>query len=203
MKNNVSAEPNIDLIKDNKGDSEQFSSLKNLLNKNLDEMEGISEGGISSGIKVLFHDFDVMTQGLTRGDLIIFAGRPMMGKTSISIQITKNIAQVHNLPVCFFSFDMSKKEITQRLMALEVGIDINRIKSAKLQQDEWPTIGEATFSLGNLPIFVDDNKKLTVEDIKEKSKKILTASDNKNLGLIVIDSFEMMMDPTRENYEQN
>ena len=58
MKNNVSAEPNIDLIKDNKGDSEQFSSLKDLLNKHLDEMKGISEGEISSGIKVLFHDFD-------------------------------------------------------------------------------------------------------------------------------------------------
>ena len=113
-----------------------LESLKDLMESNYEEMENLSLGNITGGIPVSFYDFDAMTQGLRRGDLIAFAGRPMMGKTSLALQVAKNIAS-QKLQVCFFSFDMSKEELAYRLLAMETGVEIGRVRTGRLQQEEW------------------------------------------------------------------
>ena len=139
-----------EILEDIKDEAIHIESLKDLLNKNYDKIENLSLGNITPGIRISFDDFDVMTEGLRRGDLIAFAGRPMMGKTSLSLQISKNIAS-QNLPVCFFGFDMSKEEYVYRILGMKLGIAINRLRSGKLQHEEWALLGDAIYSLSQLP----------------------------------------------------
>ena len=178
----------------------EIESLKDLLNKNYDKIESLSLGNSTPGIPISFYDFDAMTQGLRRGNLIAFAGRPMMGKTSLALQIAKNVA-IQNLPVCFFGFDMSKEEYVFRILGMKLGIEINRLRSGRLQQDEWALLGEAIYSLSQLPIFIEDKRRITFQEIKDKCKNISSSSDQKNLGLIAIDSYHMIEYPNLDNYQ--
>ena len=169
----------------------EFKSLKDLMESNYEEMENLSLGSIRGGIPVSFFDFDAMTQGLRRGDLIAFAGRPMMGKTSLALQVAKNIAS-QKLQVCFFSFDMSKEELAYRLLAMETGFGIGRVRTGRLQQEEWFSVYDQVNSLGKLPIFIDDKKDISIEEIKTKCRNLSNSNKKDCLGLIVIDCFQMM-----------
>ena len=169
----------------------EFKSLKDLIESNYEEMESLSLGNTLGGIEVSLYDFDAMTQGLRRGDLIAFAGRPMMGKTSLALQFARNIAR-QNLQVCFFSFDMSKEELAHRIMAMETGFGINRVRTGRLQLDEWTAINKERESLGKLPIFIDDKKDISIEEIKTKCRNISNSNKKDCLGLIVIDCCQMM-----------
>ena len=189
-----------EITEDTKDKAIDIDSLKDLLNKNYDKIENLSLGNITPGIPISFYDFDAMTQGLTRGDLIAFAGRPMMGKTSLALQIAKNIA-IQNLPVCFFGFDMSKEEYVYRILGMKLGIAINRLRSGKLQHEEWALLGDAIYSLSQLPIFIEDKRRITVQEIKDKCKNISSSIDQKNLGLIAIDSYHMIEYPNLDNYQ--
>ena len=179
----------------------EFTTLKNLLKRNCHQIEGLSRGEIiSAGIPVSFHDFDAMTQGLRRGDLIAFAGRPSMGKTSLALQFAINIAS-QNLPVCFFGFDMSKEQTAFRILAMESGIEIGRIRTGRLTFEEWQLVYKKNTKLESLPIFLEDKRCITIDDIKTKCRKISMTNDDKNLGLIVIDSFHMMEDTSLDDYQ--
>ena len=179
----------------------EFTRLKHLLKRNCNQIESLSRGEIISvGIPVSFHDFDAMTQGLRRGDLIAFAGRPSMGKTSLALQFAINIAS-QNLPVCFFGFDMSKEQTAFRILAMESGIEIGRIRTGRLTFEEWQLVYEKNTKLESLPIFLEDKRCITIDDIKTKCRKISMTNDDKNLGLIVIDSFHMMEDTSLDDYQ--
>ena len=179
----------------------ELTSLKHLLKRNCNEIEDLSRGNIiSSGIPVSFYDFDAMTQGLRRGDLIAFAGRPSMGKTSLALQFAINIAS-QNLPVCFFGFDMSKEQTAFRILAMESGIEIGRIRTGRLTFEEWQLVYEKNTKLESLPIFVEDKRFITIDEIKTRCRKISMSIDEKSLGLIVIDSFHMMEDTSLDDYQ--
>ena len=169
----------------------ELKSLKDLIESNYEEMESLSLGNTLGGIEVSLYDFDAMTQGLRRGDLIAFAGRPMMGKTSLALQFARNIAR-QNLKVCFFSFDMSKQELAHRIMAMETGFGINRVRTGRLQTEEWIAINKERDSLGKLPLFIDDKKDISIEEIKTKCRNISNTNKKDCLGLIVIDCCQMM-----------
>ncbi|MFM7286018.1 MAG: DnaB-like helicase N-terminal domain-containing protein, partial [Cyanobium sp.] len=102
-----------------------------ILTSTFNEIESRSLGTSVAGIPVNFYDLDAMTQGLQRSDLIIVAGRPAMGKTAITLNLAKNVAQLHNLPVCLFSLEMSKEQLTYRLLAMEVGIESGRLRTGR------------------------------------------------------------------------
>ena len=107
----------------NPEDNNQTQLISEVLTNNYNDMEEISLGKKEQGIPSGFYDFDALTQGFHRGDLIVLGGRPAMGKTSISLNIARNIAEMHNLPVCIFSPEISKEQITYRLMSMESGIE--------------------------------------------------------------------------------
>ena len=175
-------------------------SLKNLLKRNVIEIENISLGNLSAGIPTSFFDFDAMTQGLRRGDLIAFAGRPSMGKTSLALQFARNVAG-QNLPVCFFGFDLSKEELAYRILGMEVGIDIGRIRTGRFTSEEWQLVYEKNKELESLPIFIEDKKAISIDEIKSRCRDISMNSDKKSLGLIVIDSYHMMEHSNLEDYQ--
>ena len=170
---------------------EELTTVASILTTNFNEIESRANGTSVAGIPVNFYDFDAMTQGLQRGDLIVFGGRPAMGKTSIGLNIAKNVAQLHNLPVCIFSLEMSKEQLTYRLLAMEVGIEASRLRTGRLQQDEWPYLGEGIKSLGELPLFITDKSNITVDEIISKCQAI-KEKNKTDLGLVVIDYVQLM-----------
>jgi len=133
-----------------------------------------------------------MTQGLQRGSLIVIAGRPAMGKTSLCLNIAKNVAQLHDLPVCLFGLEMSKECYTYRLLSMEVGIETGRLRTGKLQQDEWSILGKGIETIGKLPIFISDKTSITVEEIRATCERIKKEQGNDELGLVVIDYVQLM-----------
>lgn len=186
---------------DKEQSQEEFTAVANILTRTFDEIEGRSLGISVAGIPVNFYDFDAMTQGLQRGDLIVLGGRPSMGKTSLALQMAKNVAQVHNLPVCVFGLEMSKEQLTYRLLSSEVGIETGRLRTGRLQQDEWPLLGQGINSLGHLPIFITDKSKITVDEMISKCQGI-KEQNKSELGLVVIDYLQLMDGPLYESRDE-
>jgi len=172
-----------------------------ILTSTFNEIESRSLGTAVAGIPVNFYDLDAMTQGLQRSDLIIVAGRPAMGKTSIVLNLAKNVAQLHDLPVCVFSLEMSKEQLTYRLLSMEVGIESGRLRTGRLNQDEWPLLGQGINTLGQLPIFIDDKPNLGVLEMRSLCRRLI-AEQGKELGLIVIDYLQLMEGTTPDNRVQ-
>ena len=165
------------------------------------EIESRSLGTSVAGLPVNFFDLDQMTQGLQKSDLIIVAGRPAMGKTSIVLNIAKNVAQLHSLPVCLFSLEMSKEQLTYRLLSMEVGIDSGRLRTGRLTQEEWPLLGQGINTLGQLPIFIDDKPNLGVLEMRSLCRRLI-AEQGKELGVIVIDYLQLMEGSSPDNRVQ-
>ena len=179
-----------------------LSDLKVFLKKNINQIKGESIGDIEpKSIPTKLFDFDNMTRGLRRGELIAFCGRPMMGKTSLAIQIAKNIAQVYNLPSFLFSFDISKEDIAYKIISMEAGIDAHHLRQGSITSKDLSVINQIIEEIEKLPIFIEDNKKITIDDIKIECRRIISESKIQSLGLIAIDSYHMINFPDKGNYQ--
>ena len=163
-----------------------------VLNANYEDIENTSLGNKEQGIRSGFYDFDALTQGLNRGDLIVLGGRPAMGKTSISLNIALNIAERNSFPVCIFSLEMSKEQITYRLMSMDSGIESGRLRTGRLQQDEWPVLAKSIENIGRRKIYINDKSSISIKEIQDICSTIKDQSKNKKLGLIVIDFVQLM-----------
>ena len=172
-----------------------------ILTSTFNEIEARSLGTSVAGIPVNFYDLDAMTQGFQRSDLIIVAGRPSMGKTSLVLNLARNVAETQDLPICIFSLEMSKEQLTYRLLSMEVGIESGRLRTGKLQQDEWPALGKGINDLGQLPIFIDDKPNLTVLEMRSLCRRLI-AEQGKELGLVVIDYLQLMEGTTDNRVQE-
>ena len=181
--------------------SKGLTPTAEILTSTFNEIESRSLGTSVAGIPVNFYDLDAMTQGLQRSDLIIVAGRPAMGKTSIVLNLAKNVAQLHDLPVCVFSLEMSKEQLTYRLLSMEVGIESGRLRTGRLQQEEWPLLGQGIDTLGQLPIYIDDKPNTGVLEMRSLCRRLM-AEQGKELGLVVIDYLQLMEGSTPDNRVQ-
>ena len=181
--------------------SKGLTPTSEILTKTFEEIENNSTGKAIAGIPVNFYDLDAMTQGLQRSDLIIVAGRPAMGKTSIVLNMAKSVAQIHELPVCIFSLEMSKEQLTYRLLSMEVGIESSRLKTGRLQQEEWPLLGEGINTLGQLPMYIDDKPNSSVLEMRSLCRRLI-AEQKKELGLIIIDYLQLMEGSNTDNRVQ-
>ena len=178
-----------------------LTQASEILTSTFNEIEARSLGKEELGIKTLFYDLDALTQGLQRSDLIIVAGRPSMGKTSLVLNMARNVAQSQDLPVCVFSLEMSKEQLTYRLLSLEVGIESGRLKTGRLTPEQWPLLGEGIDSLSQYPIFIDDKPNLSVLEMRALCRRLM-AEQKKDLGLIVIDYLQLMEGTTPDNRVQ-
>jgi replicative DNA helicase len=155
------------------------------------DIESRSLGMVLPGLSCGFYDLDAMTQGFQRSDLIIVAGRPSMGKTSFTMNIARNIAAFHKLPVAIFSLEMSKEQLVQRLLASEARIESGRLRAGRVSQPEWEPLGHAISTLSQLPIFIDDTPNISVTEMRSKARK-LQAEQGGALGLILLDYLQLM-----------
>lgn len=143
-----------------------------------------------SGLASGFYDLDACIQGFQKSDLIILAGRPSMGKTALSLNIALNIIKNENLPVLFFSLEMSKEQIMYRLLAMEATINQMRLKSGRLSEDDWLKLTKIIKVMAKFPFFVDDTSNLSIQDIRSRLKKILF--EQSKIGLVIIDYLQLM-----------
>lgn len=142
-----------------------------------------------SGISTGYERIDELTAGLRKPDLIIIAGRPSMGKTALALNIATYVAMVEGITVGIFSMDESKDHLALRMLASEAKVSSKRIREGDLQETDSEKLCRAAGKLKEAPIFIDDTKCLTVQDIQRKTR-ILKADHG--LGLVVIDYLQLM-----------
>ncbi len=159
------------------------------------------EGSRLPGVPTRFIDLDNITQGLQRSDLIIVAGRPAMGKTSLALNIAHNVAASERFPVAVFSLEMSREQLVQRLLASEARIDSNRLRSGRINENEWQRLSQAIGFLAQSPIFIDDTPNATVNEIRSKARR-LQVEQGGVLGMVLIDYLQLMQGSVSDNRVQ-
>ncbi|MDG2989910.1 replicative DNA helicase [Candidatus Synechococcus calcipolaris G9] len=168
-----------------------LTATEEILTRAFTELEQRAIGNIQPGLSCNFYDLDNLTQGFQRSDLIIIAGRPSMGKTAISLQIARRIAEIHHLGVAVFSLEMSKEQLVQRLLASEARIDSNYLRAGRINQHQWEPLSRAIGVLSQLPIYIDDTANPSLGEIRSNARR-LQAEHPQGLGLILIDYLQLM-----------
>ena len=171
-----------------------FQSLRTLLGKAVNRIEELFQRdepitGLPSGFK----DFDMMTSGLQASDLIIVAGRPSMGKTTFAMNIAENVALEVKRPVAIFSMEMPGDSLAMRMMSSLGRIDQHRVRTGKLEEDEWPRLTSSVNMLAEAPIFIDDTPALSPMEVRARARRL--KREQGDLGLIVLDYLQLMEDP--------
>lgn len=167
-----------------------FIALKEVVQPSIDRLDALSnsEDGIT-GVATGFEDLDSRTAGLQAGDLVVIAGRPSMGKTTLALNIAENAAIGHNLPIGIFSMEMPKEQVTLRMIGSIGRVDQSHLRSGRLTEDDWTRINSAVSIMSNAPIFVDDAPGLTPTEVRARSRRL---KREHGLGLVVVDYLQLM-----------
>ena len=167
-----------------------FVHLKNILNANFDRIEQLylNKGKIT-GVPTGFHDLDNKLSGLQKSDLILIAARPSMGKSSFMMNIVQHAAVREKITTAIFSLEMSKEQLTQRLLCSEALIDAHRLRIGDINEDEWVKLARAMGPLSEAPIYIDDTPSISITEMRAKCRRLKLEHD---LGLIVIDYLQLM-----------
>ena len=168
---------------------EKLEDIMATLYEELGEMA--AAGQTTFGVQTGFPKIDECLLGLRPGQMIVLGARPGVGKTSFALNLAVNAAY-HGASVAFFSLEMSKAEIAQRLLAAEARIGLQEIRSGRIRDDQWPQILEATNQLSNLDIVIDDTPGTTVTEVRAKARRMLRG---KKLGLVILDYLQLVSPP--------
>ena len=167
-----------------------YYSIKEIIKQTFKTIEELSSKRDSvTGIPTGFVDFDRLTAGLQPSDLIIIAGRPVMGKTSFTLNIAQHAATRAGVPVGFFSLEMSKEQLALRMLCAEARINSQKIRSGFLSERDWLRLTDAAATLSEAPIFIDDTPALSVLEIRAKARRLRSEH---NIGLIIVDYLQLM-----------
>ncbi|OGO76823.1 MAG: replicative DNA helicase [Clostridiales bacterium GWB2_37_7] len=167
-----------------------FVHIKKILNSNFDKIEELylNKGKIT-GISTGFNDLDEMLSGLQKADLVLVAARPSMGKTSFILNMVQQAGIRDKVATAIFSLEMSKEQLTQRILCAEALIDSQRLRTGDITEDEWIKLARAMGPLSEAPIFVDDTPAISITEMRAKCRKLKIEH---NLGLILIDYLQLM-----------
>src|SRR5438874_2840373 len=173
----------------------EFSHIEDLLKESFERITALYEAGADvTGVPSGFRDLDRLTSGFQPGNLIIVAARPSMGKSALGLCVAANLALRHEVPVALFTLEMSKSEVTQRLLCSEAKVESQRLRTGKLSQDDWPRLVAAGDKLMKAPIWVDDTGSITMMEIRSKARRL--KSKEPDLGLIIVDYLQLMTSGT-------
>ena len=171
-----------------KGDrQDSLEHIGTILHKVYDRLNELAQSdsaipGLSTGLR----DLDSKINGLNKGNLLLVAARPAMGKTTFALNMALNVAKKYKKTVAFFSLEMSREELAMRLLSSESFVDSQKMATGKLTEEEWVKIGMASSALSQTDIRVDDNGGITVAEMNAKLRRL------DNLGLVVIDYLQLM-----------
>jgi replicative DNA helicase len=142
-----------------------------------------------AGVPTGFVDLDDLTNGLHAGQMIIIAARPGMGKSTLGLDLARAASIKHKLTSCFFSLEMGKSEIVQRLISAEAGVPLNHIRKGQMGDDDWQRIARKTGEVSSAPLFIDDSPNLTMMEIRAKARRLKQRHD---LKLVIVDYMQLM-----------
>ncbi len=173
-----------------------FQPLSALLSKAVDRIDQLfrSESPLT-GVPTGFTDIDNLTSGLQGGDLVIIAGRPSMGKTSLAMNIAENAAVGHKIPVAIFSLEMPGSQLAMRMMASLGRINAHKVRTGKLDDDDWPRLTSAVSLLNDAPIFIDDTAGITPMELRARARRL---KREHGLGMIIVDYLQLMQSTDSE-----
>lgn len=177
-----------------------YASIKDVLVDAFDVIEKLYKSKSNvAGIESGFKDLDLKTSGLNNSDLIIVAARPAMGKSAFALNIATSVAAKQGVPVMLFSLEMSKEQLVNRILWSEAEIDSMKVRTGKLDSQDWVKLGKASGNLADVPIYIDDTPGLSSAELRAKCRK---AKLEKNIGLVVIDYLQLMESKGRNDSRQ-
>lgn len=181
-------------------DRQGFVWIKKILYPTFEKIEQIqaAQGGLT-GIPTGFKDLDEMTGGFQRGDLVIIAARPSMGKTSLVTGVALHAAISNQVPIALFSLEMSKEQLVQRMLCSEALVDLGRLLRGRLTDDDYVRLAQAAGHLNTAPIWIDDSGALSVLEMRAKARRL--KAEQPDLGLIIVDYIQLMHGGTHGNAE--
>ena len=186
-------------------DSSALTPLSSSMVETLTNLQKISgpDADKYKGIPTGFRLLDTVLTGLGRGDLVILAARPGMGKTSFALNIATRVAMQQKVPVAIFSLEMTKEQLTNRILSAEAGIDSQAFRTGALRAEDWEYLALATEKLHDAPIYMDDTSGITITEMKAKIRRVNQDPTRPNVGLIVIDYLQLMhADGRTDNRQQ-
>jgi len=183
-----------------KRSTQGFTHIKDVLLDTFIRLEELyNSKGFVTGIPTGFTDLDYKTSGLQNSDLILIAARPGMGKTAMALNIAQYAAVQKHVPVALFNLEMSKDQLVNRMLCSEVMVDSHKMRTGKLEDEDWNKIARALAPLSEAPVYIDDTPGISVMDIRAKCRRLKL---EKNLGLVVIDYLQLMQGRGRTESRQ-
>jgi replicative DNA helicase len=170
--------------------SEDYQPLSAIMEGTLDEIESIgNRGGQMIGVPTGFTELDQLTNGFHPGQMIIVAARPAIGKSTVSLDFLRSAAIKHGQTSVVFSLEMSRNEITMRLLSAEAQIGLHKLRTGTLTDDDWMRLARKTGEVSQAPLFIDDSPNMTMMEIRAKARRL---KQRHNLRLVVIDYMQLM-----------
>lgn len=165
-------------------------SIKDVIKSSIETIDNLYQRkenitGLATGI----HDFDVITAGLQKSDLIVVAGRPSMGKSAFVGCIAEHVAVVEKAPIAFFSIEMAKEQLVQRMLCSHARVDSHKVRTGFLSQSDWPKLVNAAGKLSGTRIYIDDTPSISALELRAKARRMKAQHD---ISLIIVDYLQLM-----------
>ena len=178
-------------------DKKSYSPIKDILVESFTQLEELYNRkqhitGVPSG----FTELDYKTAGFHGSDLVLIAARPAMGKSAFALNIATNAAVRANVPVAIFSLEMSKEQMVNRILCSEAMVDSNKVRTGKLEEDDWTKLAGSIGPLSDAEIYIDDTPGISVMEIRAKCRKLKL---EKNIGMVVIDYLQLVQGSNKRN----
>ncbi|HKF81270.1 MAG TPA: replicative DNA helicase [Thermoleophilaceae bacterium] len=168
----------------------EMRSLEELLHREVDKLEELSKRDVGlTGTPSGFMDLDSLTGGFQRGNLIVLAARPSMGKSSLATNMAENAAVGHGKPVALFSLEMSETELAHRFIASQARVSSDELRKGRVKGDRWPKVLKAVEKLARAPLYVDDSSDIGILEIRAKARRLHAKHE---LGLIIVDYLQLL-----------
>ena len=178
----------------------EFKSIGEVIRSTQKELERLAKNKADiTGLATGFYDFDKLTSGLHEAELIIIAARPAMGKTAFGVNLAVNAAKNTDRAVALFNMEMSAEQLAMRMIASTGGIEMGKLKTGRLEHNDWKKVNEAMSELGDTNLFIEDSSGMTISEIRAKCRRL--DAQGKGLALIVIDYLQLISGSAK--YEGN
>ncbi len=181
--------------------SDDYLPLSEIMPGALVEIEAIgSRGGTMTGVPTGFADLDSLTNGLHAGQMVVIAARPALGKSTLALDLARAASIKHGLASVIFSLEMSRNEITMRLLSAEARVALHSMRTGQMSDDDWTRLARRMSEVANAPMFIDDSPNMSMMEIRAKCRRLKQQHD---LRLVIIDYLQLMTSPKRvENRQQ-
>ncbi len=179
----------------------RIHQMKDIVKESIETIDNLYQRKENiTGIPTGFHDLDMKTAGFQKSDLIILAGRPSMGKSALAISMLEHIGATQKIPCAYFSLEMSKDQLAQRMLCSIAGVNVHKVRTGFFSQTDWPKLVDAAGKLSESPIYIDDTPGVSGLELRAKARRLKAKHD---IQMLIIDYLQLMRGAARsENRQQ-